>query len=286
MRMRFAVLAAAVALGTAVAHAAPADLANMIQAEYAFSDMAKSEGYKASFLKYLAPDAIMFFNGPVPARKRVSERPDLQGLLQWYPDYAIVSSSGDMGLSTGPWVYTNQGKPSAYGHFFSIWRKQPDGSWRNALDVGIDHDEIKPAPTKLKVSASSGHADATGSKHVDTTAAVRSAEAQFAQLAAMSSYAAATERMAHPDLRVYRDGHAPLVGAVPAVAYLKDLGPVGAPKLDSAVGSGDFGYAYGMIARSQGTGSSHAFVHVWKEEGGKWQLLGDLLTPVVEAKTQ
>jgi ketosteroid isomerase-like protein len=279
-------LAAILLLAVPAVHAAPADLANMVQAEYDFSDMAKREGYKASFLKYLAPDAIMFFNGPVPARKRVSERPDLPGLLQWYPTYAVVSSSGEVGLSTGPWVYRNEGKPAAYGHFFSIWRKQPDGSWRNALDVGIDHEEMQPAPAKLQVSASSGRAEAARAKHSDTTAAVRAAEAQFAQLAAGSSYAAAVENMAHPELRVYRDGHVPVVGAAPAVAYLKDLGPVGAPKLDVASGSGDFGYAYGMIARRQGTGSSHAFVHVWKEEGGKWRLLGDLLTPVAEAKSQ
>jgi hypothetical protein len=92
--------------------------------------------------------------------------------------------------------------------------------------------------------------------------------------------------MAHPDLRVYRDGHIPVVGVAPAIAYLKDLGPIGAPKLDVASGSGDFGYAYGMIARRQGAGSSHAFVHVWKQENGKWQLLGDLLTPVSDAKAQ
>jgi hypothetical protein len=192
-----------------------------------------------------------------------------------------------VGLSTGPWVYTNEGRPSAYGHFFSIWRKQPDGSWRNALDVGIDHDEIQPAPTKLKVTVPPrGHGESVSRERVDTTAAIRNAESQFAQLAATTSYAAAAERLAHAELRVYRDGHAPIVGTVPAVSFLKELGPVGAPKLDSAFGSGDFGYAYGMIARRQGTGSSHAFVHVWKEEGGKWQLLGDLLTPVAEAKTQ
>jgi ketosteroid isomerase-like protein len=248
--------------------------------------MAKREGYKASFLKYLAPDAIMFFNGPVPARKRVSERPDLPGLLQWYPDYALVSSSGDVGLSTGPWVYTSAGKPPAYGHFFSIWRKQADGSWLNALDVGIDHEQMQPAPTKLKVSASTGPTQPTSAKGKDTTAAVRAAEEQFAQLAATQSYAAAVSRMGHPDLRVYRDGRAPVLGFHTAVPYVEDLGPVGAPKPDVASGSGDFGYAYGMIARRQGTGSSHAFVHVWKEEAGKWQLLADLLTPVVEAKTQ
>ena len=65
-----------------------------------------------------------------------------------------------------------------------------------------------------------------------------------------------------------------------SVAYLKDLGPIGAPTLDFASGSGDFGYAYGLIARRQGSGSSHAFVHVWKQENGHWQLLGELLTPV------
>ena len=91
---------------------------------------------------------------------------------------------------------------------------------------------------------------------------------------------ATVERTAHADLRVYRDGHAPVVGALPAVAYLKDLGPIGAPTLDFASGSGDFGYAYGLIARRQGSGSSHAFVHVWKQENGHWQLLGELLTPV------
>ena len=286
MYQRLAAIGAGMVLAASAAQAAPADLENMVQAEYDFSDMAMREGYKASFLKYLAPDAIMFFNGPVQGRERVSERPDFPGLLQWYPDYAIVSSSGDVGLSTGPWVYTSEGKPAAYGHFFSIWRKQPDGSWRNALDVGIDHDEMQPAPTKLKVSAPTGHTESVGAKRTDTSAAVRQAEAQFAQLAATSSYAAAAERLAHPELRVYRDGHAPVVGAVPAVAYLEDLGPLGAPKLDTAAGSSDFGYAYGMIARRQGTGASHSFVHVWKQENGKWQLLGDLITPVVEPKAQ
>jgi ketosteroid isomerase-like protein len=260
------------------AHAAPADLANMVKAEYDFADLFKREGYKASFLTYLSEDAVMFENGAVPARQRVSARPDMQGLLHWYPSYAVVSSAGDMGLSTGPWVYSNQGKPQAYGHFVSIWRKQPDGSWRNALDVGVNHEELEPAPAELKVAATSGHADSTSTAaHGDRSADIRAAEAGFALLAKASGYAAATQQLAHPGVRVYREGHPPVTGTVEGAALLKEKDIVAAPKLDFAAGSGDFGYAYGLIGKSQ-------FLHVWQQQNGKWQLLTDLLLPLPEPK--
>src|SRR5262249_37629357 len=162
------------------------------------------------------------------------------------------------------------GKPVGFGHFFSIWRKQPDGNWRNALDIGIDHDEIKPAPAQLKVPAPAAHAEPTSMKSNDRAGDVRAAEAEFARLAGASGYAAAAERMAHPELRVYRNGHAPVVGAKPAVAFLKEQTSVGATKLDVASGSGDFGYAYGMVAKPSANGSSHVFVHVWKQDNGQW----------------
>jgi ketosteroid isomerase-like protein len=280
-------LAAATMLASclAAAHAAPADrardLANMVQTEYDFSDTAKKEGFKASFLKYLSEDNVMFADGPVKGRERVASRPEPSGLLQWYPDYAVVASTGDVGLSTGPWVFSKDDQPVAFGHFFSIWRKQADGTWRNALDIGIDHDEIKPAPAGFKVSVpSASQAEPASPKSTDRSNDIRTAESEFARLAGVSGYAAAAERMAHPELRVYRNGHAPVVGAKSSVAFLKEQTSVGSTKLDVASGSGDFGYAYGMIAKPSGGGSSHVFVHVWKHDNGRWQLLGDLWSPV------
>src|SRR4029450_8329788 len=120
------VAVAAFSLCSFAAHASPSDLARMVQTEYDFSDAARRDGYKGSFLKYVSPDAVMFENGPVPARKRVSARTEMKGLLQWYPSYAVVASTGDVGLSTGPWVYTSPDNKLAYGHFVSVWRKQPD----------------------------------------------------------------------------------------------------------------------------------------------------------------
>lgn len=278
MKRTHLLLSTLLALVPLTGHAAPSDLANMVKAEYDFADLFKRVGYKTSFLTYLSEDAVMFENGAVPARKRVSARPEMEGLLQWYPSYAVVSSAGDMGLSTGPWVYSNQGKPQAYGHFVSIWRKQSDGSWRNALDVGVNHDELKPAPEQLKVTAPSGHADSTSAAaRSDRSSEIRSAEAQFAQLAKRSGYAAATVQLASAGVRVYRDGHPPMTGTAAAMTLLKDKDVTAAPRLDYASGSGDFGYAYGLVANRQ-------FVHVWRQKDGKWQLLTDVLLPVPEPK--
>ena len=32
-------------------------------------------------------------------------------------------------------------KPSGYGHFVTLWKKQGDGSWRFVVDLGISHPE-------------------------------------------------------------------------------------------------------------------------------------------------
>lgn len=260
----------------ASANGPPADLAAMVQAEYDFAAMAKSEGYKAAFLNYLAADAVMLENGPTPAKKRVASRPDLKGTLQWYPTYAVVASTGDIGLSTGPYVIANpDNTKKGYGHFLSIWRKQPNGEWRNALDVGVSHAELKPAPEPLRVTAASGHADSTAAPRTDTSTDIRAAESQFAELVKVSGYAAAAQQLAHSELRVYREGRSPATGDTEVSTLLQERDITAVPKVEQAFGSGDFGYSYGLIAKNQ-------FLHVWKQTNGQWQLLTDLLLALPE----
>ena len=52
------------------------------------------------------------------------------------------AASGDMGFTTGPWEAKgdiNDEKPSGYGHFVTVWKKQADGSWKFVVDLGISH---------------------------------------------------------------------------------------------------------------------------------------------------
>lgn len=60
--------------------------------------------------------------------------------LRWEPERADIAASGDLGWTTGTYVSertrldgtTERGE----GRYVSIWRKQPDGSWRVVMDLG------------------------------------------------------------------------------------------------------------------------------------------------------
>jgi len=74
--------------------------------------------------------------------------------MKWEPIYTDMAASGDFGYNTGPWefrVNKTDEKPVAYGHFISVWKKQQDGSWKLAIDIGIDH----PQPTEKPALATS-----------------------------------------------------------------------------------------------------------------------------------
>lgn len=92
-----------------------------------------------AFLSFISPEAI-FFNGNQPLRGRAAvsaawgrflEGPEAP--FSWRPDVVTVLDSGSLALSSGP-VQGPSGED--LGRFNSIWRKDPDGQWREIFDKG------------------------------------------------------------------------------------------------------------------------------------------------------
>ncbi len=60
--------------------------------------------------------------------------------LTWTPEVAEVAYYGDMGYTIGTYEFV-QGDPEggfvrSNGTYVTIWRKQGDGSWKVAVDIG------------------------------------------------------------------------------------------------------------------------------------------------------
>jgi len=124
----------------AVLFAAPAlaqipDAAPIVAAERAFAADAPSMGIAGSFNKWSVPEAIVIGGGQA---QRIGEaypdgpRPADEPLLEWWPNFAGIARSGDLGFTTGG-VAVNGRRT---GHYFTVWKKQPDGSWRWVYDGG------------------------------------------------------------------------------------------------------------------------------------------------------
>ena len=62
--------------------------------------------------------------------------------ITWQPLEAVISDDGSMGFTVGSYEITKsggQGKSAAgTGKYVTIWKKQPDGSWKVVYDWGVE----------------------------------------------------------------------------------------------------------------------------------------------------
>ena len=65
----------------------------------------------------------------------------LPGLeFRWEPEASGMAGSGDLGYTFGTYSRTFTGPDGAEnrqaGRYLSVWRRQPDGSWKVVADTG------------------------------------------------------------------------------------------------------------------------------------------------------
>jgi uncharacterized protein (TIGR02246 family) len=104
-------------------------------------------------VSYWADDALVMSAGQPPLkgkpaiRQMVDESFKMPGFrISWQPETVEVSESGDMAymIENSQVSFTDStGKPvTLKNKAVSIWRKQPDGSWKNIVDIST------PDPTQ------------------------------------------------------------------------------------------------------------------------------------------
>ncbi|HEV3139802.1 MAG TPA: hypothetical protein VGY57_04775, partial [Vicinamibacterales bacterium] len=133
----------------------------MVEAERAFAKRAGEVGVRDSFLEFFADDAIRFAEAPGPAKtffRGLASQPPSAVELTWAPRFGDVAASGEIGYLTGPAtriVHTDPPRPPASICYFSIWKKQPDGTFKVFIDQGIATPEPVDFPAGFTRAAAS-----------------------------------------------------------------------------------------------------------------------------------
>lgn len=137
--------------------------AELFKTEADFCALSVKSGAPAAFNAYIAPDGILLSAGPDTRGEQVVKERFLDytigATLTWTPLLADVAESGDLGYTTGVSEFRIPGKDGAadkvtHGRYFTIWKRQPDGSWKFVLDGGsADHAKKKdPVPAATTTS--------------------------------------------------------------------------------------------------------------------------------------
>ncbi len=126
--------------------------------EDAFCATAREKGILAAFEHFAAPDVAFIdtdprkYRGLEAVRRRMgADRPGVS--LTWSALFTDVSDDGTLGYNYGRYEFRGpgaDGKPVVRtGFFLTIWKRQPDGTWRFVMDNGAP-DRPPPAPEPKK----------------------------------------------------------------------------------------------------------------------------------------
>jgi ketosteroid isomerase-like protein len=256
-------------------------LEGVVDAENAFARMSLDKNVRESFMTYMAEDGVLFRPTATNARAWIRANPEwgLKGLLTWYPSVAGVSSAGDLGYTTGPWEFRPERKletaPVAWGYFVSVWRLQPDGTWRNEVDLGTSN----PQPASAVPPFDASHAPAAPARQgaVDVGAEKAAVAARDAEL--VKSGGRDYGRFVEEGARLHRENTMPAVGKVAAVALKEADGAVAYTPVGSGVAkSGDLGYVYGTYERPGPEKGN--FLRIWRKGAdATWRIVIDVHNP-------
>ena len=265
-------------------------LQEMVNTEQAFSKMADETNARDAFLAFIADDGLLFRPDAVNGKKWMQEHPvppsDKNPLLAWQPAFAGMSVSGDMGFTTGPWEFKadrSDEKPSGYGHFVTVWKKQADGTWKFAVDLGISHPQSGGSQTLWQPPESNKKAAFKAVDQATAREALLERDRNYASAQLKQQLARVYPVYAARDVRLYRPNSLPYIGVQAATEALATAqGPISwQPTGGDVSRAGDLGYTYGTFevtddAKKVTKGS---YVRIWKKRNGMWRIVMDVANP-------
>lgn len=260
-------------------------LQEMVKTEQAFSKMAEERNTREAFMAFIADDGLLFRPGAVNGKKWMIEHPvppsDKKPLLAWQPAFAGMAASGDMGFTTGPWEFKGDikdEKPSGYGHFMTVWKKQADGSWKFVVDLGISHPQSGGPQTLWQPADAKRKQTFTPVEIASARDSLLDVDRKYAAAVLNDGLAKAFVAHASPEVRLYRVNNLPYIGRdASSLALAKTTSAIKWQPIAADVSrAGDLGYTHGTYEAGDERGS---YVRIWKKENGAWRIIIDVANP-------
>ena len=276
----------------------PQALTQMVETERAFAARALVVGWKEAFLEYFSYTAIGFDGGrPGNAREQVAKNPDPPKELQliWEPRYGDIAASGELGYLTGPvkniLPSRNNGQPR-HSNYFSVWKRERDGSFKVVMDVGTQTPGPVPYPNEFTRAP---HANRFTGDYDDNTPPLGTAD-RLLNTALRSGQVRAYRSRLADGVRFHRQNALPIVGQAAVLKWLASQPSYSSADTQYAESArtGDLGYTWGsysmaprrtVVVPQGGRGAEQTvnaqvgfYLRVWvRERDGQWKLAVDVL---------
>ena len=237
----------------------------LIHAERSFASYTVANGIKKGFLQFLDSSGLVFPGADaVNGISFHSKSPGNAAVLNWGPEYAVISASGDFGFTTGPYHLKRSANDtvSGRGQYSSIWHINDKGEWKVLADMGTRYTEQRNIPVLVaeldlgKVTAEKF--DLTEAINIDrllNDALKEKGTAAYAPYLTVQSW-------------FNMNQYAPVMGARDIGNLLKNISsPSGFQHINAGIASSkDMAFTHGKSGKGP-------YMRVWSKQPAGWVLL-------------
>ncbi len=251
-----------------VAARAQKPIQNLIDTEKQFAAFTSTHSIKEGFLRFLDSTGVVFNQGKVINGIDFYQKAPAQSpILFWEPSFSVISSSGDLGVNTGPYTVRATPKDSviARGNFSSIWQKNNAGEFKLLIDLGNSYTETHAPVLKVnEITLPQSFSNANYHEIMALEEAINQAITSQGWHS-LSPYV-------HPSAHFNLSGKSPVIAQKRVLEELSRLSNQATLKALSGGLSkaGDFAYVYGIVTHSNKTSS---YLRVWIKDKNDWKLI-------------
>jgi len=243
-------------------------IGQLIQVEKDFAAYSVAKNTKAAFLTYLDSSGVVFENGKaVNGIATWNKREVRPGVLNWHPQFAEISASGNLGYTTGPWTFqrgTIMDSVVARGQYATIWQLDKSGKWKFIADLGVNELPTTDTSEAIEINASK-----FSSSPIDL-ASLLQAENAFIRLFNKNKSEAYGQFLSDHAI-VNRNRHLPATFIGDQNNYIMETPSEMKFTIDHSgiSNSGDLGFVYGTTVSKDKVDN---YLRVWRREKNGWKI--------------
>lgn len=261
-------------------------LQSLIDAEKNFAQTSVDKSIKTAFLSNLNEQSIVFSQGePVNGPSVWRDQEESEGYLFWWPVFADIASSEDLGYTTGPAVFgPSRAEQKANGgiYYSSVWKRDKAGVWKIAVDLGSctfpadgAKKEPKTSATPLAKKSKTKKVTAGTEEELLTLDKTYVDNLNKTKKSFSSSYFSNESRLHRPRID-------PLISLAAIQNYKEDNHFEFEHSGGGVSASGDMGYTYGKVkVERMKDGQPQvipvSYMRVWRKENNKWKIVLDVI---------
>lgn len=117
----------------------PDRIGGIVSADRSAANISKTASPHEALLSIVDKQSTLYVPSPVNALNYLNNRPNIPDVMNWEPNFALVSRSLDWGVTSGRMDFQKVGAVKRNGQYLTVWRRDKKGNWKIHLRAEVEN---------------------------------------------------------------------------------------------------------------------------------------------------